>query len=153
MKKLYNTIFHIGLVLSFGLVLLFFYWTILDGVYINRVTNLDEIVYQTNKTTYKVGEGLDVSVDGFCKYRDVSANTYINLVDTVYYPYEVKQRSIPVGCPFSIPKLFTSFIVLPQNITGTYHLSGYHLYDINPIRRGAFGIKVSFESNDFTIIK
>lgn len=153
MKKYYNTIFHIGLGFAYLSIILIFYWTVLDGVYVNRVTNLDEIKYQTDKTTYKAGEELDVSVRDLCKYRNVSANTYINLVDTVYYPYEVKHRSVPVGCPTYVPDSFTAFITLPHNLTGTYHISGYHSYDINPIRRGAFGIQVHFTSNDFTIIK
>lgn len=131
---------------------LMFYWAVLDGVYVNRVTNLDFITYQTNKTTYHVGEDVQVSVDGFCKYRDLAAHTYINLVDTIYFPYEVKHRSIPIGCPIRVPSSFTSFVELPKNITGVYHLSGYHSYDVNPIRSGTNGIKVNFVTNEFTII-
>lgn len=144
---------HLGLALSFAAILLMFYWAVLDGVYFNRVTNVNDIVYQTDKTRYKTGEEVQVSVvNHFCKYRDVPAHTFINLVDTIYYPYEEIIRSVPTGCPIQIPSSFTSFVKLPQNITGTYHLSGYHMYYINPIQNDN-KIKVMFTSNDFEIIQ
>jgi len=154
MMKHSHAIFLIwSLIASFVVVGVMFYWAVIDGVYVNRVLNTDNITYTTDKTLYHVGEPLNVTADGLCKYRAVAAATYVNLVDTVYYPYEVKHRSVPTGCPIRPKDTPSVFVDLPKNITGTYHLSGYHSYDVNPLRSGDNGIKVYFTSNDFTIIQ
>ena len=151
MKKLYHTITYIGLALSFGIILLMFYWAVIDGVYVNKVLNVDSITYTTNKTAYHKGDELSVTVDGLCKYRSIAPDTYINLVDTIYYPYEVKKRYLPVGCN-TFGKL-SPFVELPKGVpVGTYHLSGIFSYDINPIRSGSNAIKVPFTTNEFQIV-
>ena len=135
-----------------GICPLFFYWAFIDGVYVNRVLNQDEIIYQTDKQAYKIGEPVFISTKGLCKYRDIAALRFNNIVDTISISYEPIWRSLPVGCVDDNAYMFwtTIPVFIPP---ATYHFTGYFQYDINPIRRGSNGIHVPFETNDFIIVE
>ena len=141
------------LVIFFGISLMLF-WSFIDGVYVNRVISVDFIKYQTDKEVYYPGDSVFVKTTGLCKYKDLSAKTFLNLTDTISIPYDVKNRSISKGCVED--DRFYLFAKIPtENFLpdGIYYFNGFHQYNINPIRRDDEGIKVHFETNKFQINK
>ena len=134
-----------------ALSLLYIYWSSVDGILLNRVTNQDFITYQTDKNVYYPGDAVFVSVKGFCKLRNIPSQTFINLVDTILVPYNVQNRSIPKGCVDENKYYFFTTIPNIDLPDGVYYFNGYHQYNINPIRKGDEGVQVHFKSNEFQI--
>lgn len=150
-RKILQWYLIISMVLVVFMSLLFIYWSFIDGVMINKVANTNHITYKTDKEVYYPGDTIFISVKGFCKYRELPVKSYYSLIDGISIPYAVKDRAIPKGCVDENRYYLLDTIPNIGLPDGDYYISGYHQYNINPIRTGDEGIQINFETNKFRI--
>ena len=100
--------------------------------------------FQTVKDTYKKGESLTINVD-YCKYEDVRAEVYPELVDGRRYFYADYFSNFPIGCS----KIILSQWIIPFEVPeGNYIFKVTTKVEVNPYKT----IIQEFETNKFSVI-
>lgn len=120
------------------------YWS-LEGIWFNKPTSKDEIIFHTTQDTYKSGE-LVHGLFSVCKKNLIRPTIQWALVDTYLRIYPAHEASTgKIQCyentDFEIEKI-------PMGIPlGSYYFSGTLIYQMNPIRK----IIVPLKTNKFMV--
>jgi len=129
-------------IVAFGMGLLF-YWSFIDGKYVNVPLTFNSNQVATEKQTYKKGDPVAIQWD-YCKGVDTVSDISITLTDGIIYFLPPIKSNRTVGCYNS----FTVITKIPDAIkSGDYKLDGTITFKINPIKN----INYKVESNMFWI--
>lgn len=139
-KKQHYFLIFVWIVFFVGFVLMIHYIYQLVQPY----KAIDIKTFHTVKNIYEKGEALTLNVD-YCKYEDVRAEVYPELINDRRYFYADYFSNFPIGCN----KLVLSQWIIPFEIPeGTYTFKVTTKVEVNPYKT----IIQEFQTNEFSVI-
>lgn len=130
--------------------LLFGYWGLVDGVYVNIpiVEKIDDMKLKTDKDSYRVGDVVGV-YNSFCKNVSLPVTIDAMFVDGQKIAMESKVINLSPGCygidkPYLVPIAHVTQGVYP----GVWKITYKSTFHVNPIKT----IVYQRQTQDFTVI-